>query len=141
MHDVNYKRKYLKYKSKYIELKRGGGDGKKVKFSEIKEKFNKIKADGKKLYFEDNTKQIVNITEGKYNKTARSKKDNYYLSINFQYIKNGKMENDYKSIDDNNFFAGLFNSLSTPTYNVEIKPQDKDYILIICFNDCKGISS
>ncbi len=51
------------------------------------------------------------------------------------------MENDYKSIDDNNFFAGLFNSLSTPTYNVEIKPQDSDYILIICFNDCKGISS
>jgi hypothetical protein len=30
--EKDYKQKYLKYKVKYLELKRGGGDGKKLNF-------------------------------------------------------------------------------------------------------------
>jgi hypothetical protein len=79
MQDIAYKQKYLKYKSKYLELKRGGG--KKLKFAEIKKKFDEIISAGKKLYFEDTKNEIRKISQEKYKKSVRSSKDNYYLVI------------------------------------------------------------
>jgi hypothetical protein len=46
---------------------------------------------------------------------------------------------DYKSIDDNNFTAGLLN-LFDAIYNVEIKLINNNYILKMC-SDCVGIAA
>ena len=54
-----YQKKYLKYKAKYLELKKGGGD-KLLTYAEILNKFNAFKIDvnniDKKLYY----KRLVN---------------------------------------------------------------------------------
>jgi hypothetical protein len=131
MQDIAYKQKYLKYKAKYLELKRGGGNN--LKFEEIKKKFEEIKKkteSSNKLYFGSNKKEILEISQKK------NKDNNDYLSIEYQFIKEGKIEIDTQSIPNDNFFKNRFND---PTYNVQIKLNEKsEYILTIC-DDCAGI--
>lgn len=49
MQDIAYKQKYLKYKAKYLELKKGGG--KKITFKSLNEQFLALKSKPEELYW------------------------------------------------------------------------------------------
>jgi hypothetical protein len=135
MQDIDYKHKYLKYKSKYSELKIGGTINKKITFAEIKNKFEELKKNNKDLYYNGNTNKILDITQDKYKISNESKKDNYYLKIKYQYIKyidnnpEKGIFTEQEILIDENLRTGIFGKISTPTYNVEIKEIDNIWIL------------
>jgi hypothetical protein len=149
MQNIDYKQKYLKYKAKYLELKRGGAINKKITFAEIEDIFKNIKKKKGYLYYLDNSKEILDITQQKYDKSNESKKGNYYLKIKYRVIEykdnnpeNGEFVEKDILIDENNLTAGIFEKTFNTTYNVEIKPSNhNNYILYKCPDNCTGTPS
>ncbi len=140
MDDKDYKRKYLKYKTKYLELKVGGGD-KNLTFADINKKFIEIKNNNQILYFKrhvfaiKNEKlQITSISE------LRNIKNNKYLNIN--YIDVGeKSINKGQENSDSVYNTNLF-QFNEATYNLNIlKDSENNYVLQYCIGECKGINA
>jgi hypothetical protein len=133
MSEINYKEKYLKYKTKYLELKKGGGS-KKLTFKQINNKFEELKKNNIPLYFKRNSKEKLEITKI-YEDI--SNKGNKYLSIWFKDIsKESKNygEEYFEQVHNYNMIQYF-----EATYNLEIKKIGDDYFLRYCIGDCTGI--
>ena len=131
MQDIAYKQKYLKYKAKYLELKKGGGY-KRLTFKEIIKKFNEIKGINDKLYFENTKNEIINISE---------KTNIHSLTINYEYTErfNGRNYKHNPSIE----VTGKLSFIGDDTYGVEIisAKGSTNYILKVCQTECSGIAT
>jgi len=125
MEKKNYKQKYLKYKAKYLELKRGGGN-KYLTYKQIKKIFNELKVKQKNLYYEkfidykkEEKLEIINIEEKDKN-----------LIISYKDVNNNNKESFTTIGGDRGFF-------SDPEYNLNIIIKDGNYYLKTCIVECK----
>jgi hypothetical protein len=119
MQDIVYKQKYLKYKAKYLELKKGGGgDNQYMHFDDIKKQFVDLKGKGEELYLN----QIYETLE------SSSVNEDVYKKINNKIIE--LFENNEKTIlhinykiNDQGFFAYSYPKCYTPAKFYEKKKE------------------
>jgi len=136
MEGKDYEKKYLKYKTKYLELKIGGG--KLLTFKQIKNEFDKLKSKNNILYYkryinaiENEKLEITSISEEK------DKKNNKYLLIKYKDVGVQSVNKDKEGSDNVNN-ANTFQFTEATYYLNIIKDNEGNYVLQSC-NDCKGI--
>jgi hypothetical protein len=130
MQDIAYKQKYLKYKAKYLELKKGGG--KKITFKSLKDKFLALKELYWRIY-KNNSSGFGQTTL--YKKIKKIEEDASRKELIITYEDENML---YKEGSEYvNSMAMLPAMVSTPTFFLNIKvrniklPDGKEVVISV----------